>query len=472
VNCLPNEVVLQIFWWLDPLSLSRSSQVCIQWKEVAQDDILWRRFCENSTVERLQSEDNIIWKEVVTGNKMNFAARKPNFKRILRTNSIILLIFLLSVFLLGVALIQKQQYKLDTYIPTTGIIVHSEVKIRQVLDDDDGDDSFDYSADILYQYNCKYSNRSNLVVESSKLFPITISFRKGEEFSSETVAHFPKGEIVKVFVDPNDCGADSFLIRMTDFNLYYVILIPLFVTAIFSYFLLFGMSRSMVLPSTPYRVFQSDFQLWLCEYLPTENNKISIDQMWKIYFLIWISYQLLGTLGICHYWIWGKDVEFPVITTVLFVGIGLFPFYQYLRYFIFSYILTDIQIFQKDPYFVLGTPIKLYVKATTFRRIFVKNFQLEISCFKIQNRLNVDEEKMETHKIFSKRYLLMENIWVHGKVLTDKMISIDSRLHASNALENSPHYSWFLKVEVSVKNLPAFRKEIPICVKKSRKLVE
>jgi hypothetical protein len=44
---LPDEILIRIFWNLSPATVLKvASVVCKQWRQVAADDQLWRRFCK------------------------------------------------------------------------------------------------------------------------------------------------------------------------------------------------------------------------------------------------------------------------------------------------------------------------------------------------------------------------------------------------------------------------------------------
>ena len=46
LSALPNELGLKIICYLDTASLCKAGQVCRNWRQLADDDIVWRRMCQ------------------------------------------------------------------------------------------------------------------------------------------------------------------------------------------------------------------------------------------------------------------------------------------------------------------------------------------------------------------------------------------------------------------------------------------
>ena len=62
---LPQEMILHIFSFLSPDDLARASGVCRDWRVLAKDDLLWKRFDLKKLFPSLPIIDRTVWKRCV-----------------------------------------------------------------------------------------------------------------------------------------------------------------------------------------------------------------------------------------------------------------------------------------------------------------------------------------------------------------------------------------------------------------------
>ncbi|XP_059152218.1 beta-TrCP-like [Physella acuta] len=76
ITWLPSSLATKVISYLDPVSLCRSAQVCKVWRQIAEDQSLWRRFCcqtkwrlskaaeHKQVISHMSPEGSIQWKNV------------------------------------------------------------------------------------------------------------------------------------------------------------------------------------------------------------------------------------------------------------------------------------------------------------------------------------------------------------------------------------------------------------------------
>jgi hypothetical protein len=296
-NDLPVELKVQIFGWLDSFELSKVALVCEHWRELSEQNVLWRGFT-NGCDETLQ---NVKLKEVVIGRKLQFErSKKSGFYRTLFPWIFLVLMITTSI---GCWMAQSQEYKTNNYIPVKAKVKEAYMHAEAVHDDDDGDVSFYvYSPRIHYEYEC-----AGEVVHSTKIYPMYLSEVSGLDCTRGILSKYTNGSECIAYVDPTSCSNDQFLIKYTDFMIFLVILIPFIVMVAVSSIWVVRVSRDVSVENPfPFKVYQPDFNKWLCEYLPTENERLSTNFLFKMNAILGVLYHTIGTASFLLLSVWAN----------------------------------------------------------------------------------------------------------------------------------------------------------------------
>lgn len=350
----------------------------------------------------------------------------------------------------GYHLVQKQHHKISTFEPVSAEVKGTSIETVRSRDSE-GRTRTSYKPIVNYTYVINGRQYSSGIVTP-------LDETMSHSSASDVINSYRKGQRIEAYVNPDD-PTDAFLLREYTFFPYIFLLFPMLFLAIAA-----GVGIGATQWRRPLEP-QPSLGEWY-EVRPVRRLKDKRNAA----LIVAATWQAFGYLGYGHYF---RVAEAPygwlaVISTGVYVGLGLVPVVFFVYYFRLSSLIRDATLLVDRPYARLGEDLTVCVMQDLFRNLHIDAVELTLVCDRTSKHRRRRKTSISTHACHEDRATVLSNEDVQGGSTLEAQhtfrVPETQNPTSPYGFKDYPRYEWHVDVAVKIPNQPDYKATFPIDV--------
>ncbi len=350
----------------------------------------------------------------------------------------------------GYHMVQEQHQKITTFQPVPAEVQSAHVATIRSRDSD-GDMRTSYKPVVRYRYEVDGRRHTSETV--------TVLDETMARFLAQGIVdRYAEGGQVEAYVNPED-PTDAFLLREYTFFPYVFMLFPMLFLAVGV-----GVGVGVVpwrRPPEPQPALGEWYEVRPVRRLKDKRNAALI---------VAATWQILGYLAYGHYFRVAEPPYgwFAVISTGVYIALGLIPIGVFIYYYRLSAIMRDATLLMDRPYARLGEDLTVCVMQDVFRNMHIDAVEATLICDRTSKRKRRRKTSISTHACHEDKATLLDSEDLQGGSTLEAQhtFRVPETQHPTSpqGFKEYPRYAWRVEVSVKIPNQPDYAATFPIDV--------